>query len=191
MEMKFFRKKRVFALLLVSFLVLLFYNSNWLGAYLYPVRYESDITVSAKNYGVDPYLIAAIIRVETNYDPDKRSKKGAVGLMQLMPDTAQWIVEQAGYAKETSSKLHRPDVNIEIGAWYLNSLYNQFDNNMAAVLAAYNAGPGNARKWIQSGLWDGTLDDIGQIPFGETRHYVQRVHYYYSKYAKLHAGRFD
>ncbi|TMV48335.1 lytic transglycosylase domain-containing protein [Paenibacillus mesophilus] len=189
--MKVFRKKRVFALLFVFFLVLLFYNSDWLGKWIYPIRYEQDIAISAKNYKVDPFLIAAIIRVETNFNPDKVSRKGAVGLMQLMPDTAEWIVERAGYAEETSRSLHRGDVNIEVGAWYLNSLYNQFDNNQIAVLAAYNAGPGNARKWLENGTWDGTLKHIGQIPFGETRHYVQRVLYYYDKYAKLYAERFS
>ncbi|PYI56886.1 lytic transglycosylase domain-containing protein [Paenibacillus flagellatus] len=188
--MNVLRKKRVFALLFVFFLGLLFYNSEWLGKWLYPIRFEQDIAVSAKNYGVDPFLIAAIIRVETNFNPDKTSKKGAIGLMQLMPDTADWIVKRAGYAEETSKSLHRADVNIEVGAWYLNSLYNQFDDNRIAVLAAYNAGPGNARKWLDSGTWDGTLKGIDQIPFGETRHYVQRVLYYYDKYAKLYADRF-
>ena len=189
--MKFFRKKRVFALLFIVFLILLFYNSDWLGKWIYPIRYEQDIAVSAKNYKVDPVLIAAIIRVETNFNADKVSRKGAVGLMQLMPDTAEWIVERARYAEETSRSLHRGDVNIEVGAWYINSLYNQFNDNQIAVLAAYNAGPGNARKWLDNGTWDGTLKNIAQIPFGETRHYVQRVLYYYDKYAKLYAGRFS
>ncbi len=188
--MRFLRKKRVFALLFVLFVLLLFYNSDWLGKWIYPIRYETDIALSAQSYGVDPLLVASIIRVETNFNPDKLSKKGAIGLMQLMPDTAEWIVKKAGYAEETSQLLHRADVNIEVGAWYLKSLYNQFENNRYAVLAAYNAGPGNTRKWLDNGTWDGTLKNIGQIPFGETRHYVQRVLYYYDKYAELYADKF-
>ena len=191
MEMKLFEKKSLFALLFILFLAFLFYDSNWLGKLLYPIRYQEDILVSSANYDVDPFLIAAIIRVETNFNPDKQSRKGAVGLMQIMPDTADWIVQQAGYAPEASTLLHRPDVNIEIGAWYLNSLNQQFSNNMAAVLAAYNAGPGNAKKWLQSGTWDGTFKNIGQIPFGETRHYIQRVFYYYNKYAGLYSDELD
>lgn len=186
--MKVLRKKRVFALLFIVVLVLLFY-SDWLGKWIYPIRYEQDIVVSAKNYNVDPILIAAIIRVETNFEPDKVSRKGAIGLMQLMPETAEWIVKRAGYAEETIRSLHRGDVNIEVGAWYLNSLFGQFDDNRIAVLAAYNAGPGNTRRWLDNGIWDGTLKNIGQIPFGETRHYVQRVLYYYDKYVKLYAER--
>lgn len=189
--MRVLRKKRVFALLFVLFLVLLFYKSAWLGKYIYPIRHNQDIALSSQAYGVDPYLVAAIIRVETNFDPDKVSKKGAIGLMQLMPETAEWIVERAGYAEETSQLLHRADVNIEVGAWYVKSLYNQFDDNPIAVLAAYNAGPGNVRKWLDGGTWDGTLKNIGDIPFGETRHYVQRVLYYYDKYTALYADLFE
>lgn len=189
--MRLLQKKRVFALLFVFFILLLFYNSDWLGKWLYPIHYEQDIAISANNYNVDPFLMAAIIRVETNFDPEKTSRKGAVGLMQIMPDTAEWIVQRAGYSAETIHALNRPDVNIEIGAWYLNSLYNQFKLNKVAVLAAYNAGPGNVRKWLDEGTWDGTLKNAGQIPFGETRHYVQRVLYYYEKYADLYADRFQ
>ncbi|GAA3401548.1 lytic transglycosylase domain-containing protein [Paenibacillus hodogayensis] len=189
--MRFLRKKRVFVLLFVSLLILLFYNTAWLGKWVYPIRHDQDIALSARSYGVDPFMVAAIIRVETNFNPDKVSRKGAVGLMQLMPDTAEWVVQKAGYAEETSQLLHRADVNIEVGAWYLKSLYNQFDNNPIAVLAAYNAGPGNARKWLDNGTWDGTLKGLGNIPFGETRHYVQRVLYYYDKYAKLYEDRFS
>ncbi|WP_127582877.1 lytic transglycosylase domain-containing protein [Paenibacillus koleovorans] len=184
--MRVFRKKRVFALLLLLFIVLLFYNTKLLGRIMYPIRYESDIRVSAANYNIDPFLIAAIIRVETNFNPEKKSKKGAIGLMQLMPDTAQWIVETADYSDRTISSLDRADVNIEVGAWYLNSLYNQFDGTLTTVLAAYNAGPGNVRKWLQNGTWDGTVRNIDTVPFGETRHYVQRVMYFHDKYSKLY-----
>lgn len=189
--MKLLRKKRLFALLFVLILVVLFYNTDWLGRWIYPIRYTQDIAISAGNYQVDPLLVAAIIRVETNFDPDKVSRKGAIGLMQLMPDTAEWIVERAGYTAETTRALHRGDVNIEVGTWYLGSLHDQFEQNRVAVLAAYNAGPGNARKWLDNGVWDGTLGNVSQIPFGETRHYIQRVLYYYDKYAKLYAEDFS
>ncbi|MDF2722332.1 MAG: lytic transglycosylase [Paenibacillus sp.] len=189
--MKLLRKKRVFALLFLFFVCLLFIRSDWLERWIYPIRYVDDIAISAKNYDVDPFIIAAIIRVETNFNPSKVSSKGAIGIMQLMPGTAEWIVERAGYADETSQSLHRVDVNIEVGAWYIKSLYNQFDSNRAAVLASYNAGPGNAKKWLDQGLWDGTIEHIGQIPYGETRHYIQRVLYYYDKYADLYADRFS
>lgn len=131
--------------------------------------------------------MAAIIRAESNYETGKESKKGALGLMQLMPDTAHWVVEQAGFEAVNDDILrHRADVSIEVGTWYLNSLHRQFGQNPVAAVAAYNAGPGNVRKWLDSGRWDGRMESVKEIPFGETRHYVQRVFYYYNKYKDLY-----
>ena len=181
--MKWLIRKRVLLLLLIGLIGVLFLNSNWLARLMYPIQFKEDIRASASNYGVDPHLIAAIIRTETNYSTGQVSKKGALGLMQIMPDTADWIVKQADFTNITKDMLrNRPDVSIEVGAWYLQSLHKQFDQNQIAVIAAYNAGPGNVRKWLDSGRWDGRLDTADQIPYGETRHYVQRVIYYYNKY---------
>ena len=91
--MRFLRKKRVFALLLVCFVLILFMNSTFIGRKLYPIYFEQEIRQSAAKHNIDPFLIAAIIRVETNYKYHLESSKGALGLMQLMPDTAEWIVE--------------------------------------------------------------------------------------------------
>ncbi|MNE39724.1 Soluble lytic murein transglycosylase precursor [compost metagenome] len=154
---------------------------------MYPVYYKADIKASASNYGLEPQLVAAIIRSESNYQTGRESRKGALGLMQIMPDTAAWVVQKAGFREVTEDMLlHRADVSIEVGTWYLHSLHKQFDHNSIAVIAAYNAGPGNVRKWMDSGVWDGTQDTISQIPFGETRHYIQRVIYYYNKYKDLY-----
>jgi soluble lytic murein transglycosylase len=181
-----FRKKRLYALLLLVVLSLLFFRFQTILEWLYPIEYKQDIMVSSGNYEVNPYLIAAIMRVESNYNPDERSSKGAVGVMQLMPDTANWIVDISGFSQETMQALHRPDVNIEIGSRYLSILFEQFQGNRIAVIAAYNAGPGNVRKWLQAETWDGTEGSLDQIPFGETRHYVQRVNYYYNKYQQIY-----
>lgn len=185
--MKILLKKRVLLVLLLGLIAILFLKSNWLGTWMYPVYYKQDIRVSASNYGVEPHLVAAIIRSETNYRTGKDSKKGALGLMQIMPDTANWVVQKAGFKEVTEDMLrNRADVSIEVGAWYLKSLHQQFDQNQIAAIAAYNAGPGNVRKWLDSGVWDGKLETVSQIPFGETRHYVQRVIYYYNKYKDLY-----
>ncbi|NIK76974.1 soluble lytic murein transglycosylase [Paenibacillus castaneae] len=185
--MKILLKKRVLLVLLLGLIAILFLKSNWLGTWMYPVYYKQDIRVSASNYGVEPHLVAAIIRSETNYRTGKDSKKGALGLMQIMPDTANWVVQKAGFKEVTEDMLrNRADVSIEVGSWYLKSLHQQFDQNQIAAIAAYNAGPGNVRKWLDSGVWDGKLETVSRIPFGETRHYVQRVIYYYNKYKDLY-----
>ncbi|WP_411350249.1 lytic transglycosylase domain-containing protein [Paenibacillus sp. WLX2291] len=179
-------RKRVLLPLFVIVLLLVLFNTRWMGL-VYPIQYKDEIRAHAAAYQVDPFLIASIIRVETNYQPSMESKKGALGLMQLMPDTAKWAMEKAHLSDVTlDSVKHDVDPNIELGTWYINNLMQQFGGNKIAVIAAYNAGPGNVKSWIKSGKWDGTLEDAKDIPYGETRHYVQRVLYYYKQYTKLY-----
>lgn len=183
------RKRRgwLVAGLLLLLAVLYAEQSNGVKQLLYPVAYRDDIRASALTHGVEPHLVAAVIRVESNYKTGRVSNKGALGIMQIMPDTAAWIVEQANYEGVTLDKIrNRADVGIELGTWYLASLLRQFDGNLAATVAAYNAGPGNVRAWLSQGVWDGTLETSDDIPFGETRRYVQRVIYYYNKYKSIY-----
>lgn len=85
---------------------------------------------------------------------------------------------------------NEPSANIELGAWYLHTLSGEFDGNRTAVIAAYNAGPGKVQRWLKEGSWNGSEDDIKNIPFGETRHYVQRVIYYYNQYTEIYGDVF-
>lgn len=185
--MSFLRKKRVFALLLLTFLLFLFLGTNVLGRMLYPIHYQEEIRQNAEKYQLDPFLIAAVIRVETNYKPDATSSKGAYGIMQLMPDTSDWIIEKAPFPGAFKNRLDDPAVSIELGSWYLHWMFKQFNGNTFAVLAGYNAGHGKVSRWLQEGRWDGTFDNTDQIPYGETKRYVQRVTYYYDKYYKIYA----
>lgn len=180
-------KRRFFMLAVVTLLGFLFLKSDWLGKWIYPIHYKDDIRASASNYGLEPHLVAAVIRAESNFETGLESRKGALGLMQLMPTTADWVVEKAGFEEVNEDILkHRADVSIEMGSWYLSSLVDQFEHNEIAAVAAYNAGPGNVRKWLEDGRWDGELDTANDIPFGETRLYVQKVIYYYNKYKDLY-----
>lgn len=185
------RRRALFFLILLSLVALLlavlFLKPDWMGRWMYPIHYKEDIRISAENYELDPLLIAAVIRVETNYTPDAVSGKGAVGIMQLMPDTAEWIMKKGGFTAVSPNMLTaRADISIELGSWYLRSLHKQFDENLYAALAAYNAGPGTVKRWMSEGTWDGTFETVKEIPYGETRHYVQRVIYYYNKYQKYY-----
>lgn len=185
--MRIIRRKRWFALALLAFVLILFYRSNWLGRLMYPIHYKQEIEASAAKYGVDPLLVAAIIRVETNFRPDQKSKKGAIGIMQVMPDTAEWIFGKEGFQIYSLPDLQHPETNIKVGTKYLGLLHQQFKNDPILVIAAYNAGPGNVTKWLQNDVWDGKLETIQNIPFWETRNYVNRVVYYYKKYEKIYA----
>ncbi|MFS0723169.1 lytic transglycosylase domain-containing protein [Paenibacillus sp. 1P07SE] len=179
--------RTVVLLAVVVATVVLFIRSDRIEQMMYPIHYREDIRASASNYKVDPYLLAAIIRSETNYQTGRESSKGALGIMQIMPDTADWIIDQANFTSVTMDDIHhRADVSIEMGSWYIHSLSKQFDQNTIAAVAAYNAGPGNVKRWMSEQVWDGTLDQLSDVPFGETRHYVKRVFYYYEKYKSLY-----
>ncbi|WP_337099077.1 lytic transglycosylase domain-containing protein [Paenibacillus sp. YIM B09110] len=185
--MKVLLRKRVVLVLLLGLIAILFLKSDWLGEYMYPVYYKDDIRASASNYGLEPHLVAAVIRTESNYKTSSQSVKGAVGLMQMMPNTAKDVVRRAGFTEVTEDMLkQRADVSIELGSWYLSSLHQRFDQNSIAAIAAYNAGPTRVSEWLNTGEWDGKLETVKQIPYGETRHYVQRVIYYYNKYKELY-----
>jgi soluble lytic murein transglycosylase len=185
--MTFFRKKRALALLLILFILFLFMNSTLIGKKLYPIYYQEEIGQSAAKHQITPFLIAAIIRVETNFESDARSHKGAIGIMQLMPDTAAWIVKTTNSNELKTEDLLKPAININLGSWYLQWLIKHYDGNLLYAIAAYNAGQGNVNKWKQNDIWNGTENDIEQIPFGETRHYVKKVLYYHQKYQDLYA----
>jgi soluble lytic murein transglycosylase len=187
MTWQFLRKKRVFAIVLLAFVIFMFLSSNMVSKFLYPIHFKENIRQSAENYKLDHFLIAAIIRVESNFEPDIESKKGAYGLMQLMPDTSEWIVDTGKFSTRYKENLHDPSISIELGSWYLNWLNKQFNGNTVAVIAGYNAGPGKVNQWMQNQEWDGTLQHADTIPYGETRHYIQRVLYYYNKYHKLYS----
>jgi len=184
--MRLLRKQRTYALLLLTVLILLFAFSESIAKILYPIHYKQEISRMASKYNVDPLLIAAIIRVESNYRSDGISKKGASGVMQLMPDTAKWVRESGRFDISYDSDNRPVAYDIEMGTWYMNWLLNYYDGNLVASIAAYNAGQGNVNKWRSSGLWDGTRERISNIPFGETRHYIQRVLYYYQKYRDIY-----
>jgi len=179
--------------MLAAVLAVLYFDRAFIEKCLYPLRYESQILRHSREQGADPVLVVSIIRVESNFRADKRSPKGAIGLMQLMPQTAEWIARQEKDDLSVLDRLEEANVNIRYGAWYLGALRRQLaapglsrEDEIARIAAAYNAGPGNVGRWLAEGVWDGTLSGIGGIPFGETRHYVARVHYYYQKYERIY-----
>jgi soluble lytic murein transglycosylase len=151
---------------------------------LFPIHYQEDISRIADKYGQDPYLVAAVAKAESGYDAEARSGKGAVGLMQLMPDTAEWVASQLTWP-EGGPVLTDPADNLELGVWYLDYLGDLYGDGTQAALAAYNAGPGNVDEWIEAA---GGLEvfDLADIEFPETRKYVERVAHYYQLYQRIH-----
>jgi soluble lytic murein transglycosylase len=139
---------------------------EWYQRVRYPLRYEAIVRAHARNYDLPPALLAAVIYAESKFDASARSGAGAVGLMQLLPDTAQGIAERTGGHGFVQSDLLDPEINVRYGAWYLRHLLDRYDGDVPTALAAYHAGQGNVDGWRRRGVG---------IQFPETRAYVQRV----------------
>jgi len=157
---------------------------------IYPIHYTSDIGRVAERYDLDPYLVAAVAKTESSYDPAAVSPAGAVGLMQLMPDTADWITGLDIWQGGPDPVLTNAVDNLELGACYLAYLAERFHGQTRAVLAAYNAGPGNVGGWVEAA---GGLDEFGlaDIPFEETRDFVLRVERFWLLYTRIHPNAFS
>lgn len=143
----------------------------------YPLRYEQIVTAHARNYDLDPALLAAIIYTESKFDANARSGAGAVGLMQLLPDTAKGIALRTGGAKFVVADLTVPELNVRYGSWYLRHLLDRYGDERTA-LAAYHAGQGNVDEWRRRGV---------DVQFPETRSYVAKVERVKQVYAKAYA----
>jgi len=154
---------------------------------VFPLYHQEAIEFYAKQHDLDPLLVASVIWVESRFDVRAESPRGARGLMQIMPQTGEWISEQINVPYDLG-KLYDPAHNIRLGCWYLANLRHEFDGNMNLVLAAYNGGRGNVRNWVSEGIWLGDEEGISNIPFGETREYVRRVNMIYRVYQKLYGN---
>jgi soluble lytic murein transglycosylase len=154
---------------------------DWYLRTRYPLEYAHIVRGHAKNHGLDPALLAAVVYVESRFDPNARSAAGAVGLMQLLPETAKGIALRTGGAQFVVADLRDPEINVRYGSWYLDHLIDRYGDTQTA-LAAYHAGQGNVDRWRRDGIG---------IGFPETRAYVtevQRVSRLYEK-AYPHALR--
>jgi soluble lytic murein transglycosylase len=153
------------AILAGAFLVVDETNPPWYERIRYPLRYSEFVRVHARRHGLDPALLAAVIYQESKFRSDAKSSSGAIGLMQLTPETARGIaIRTHGDAFHTQD-LYNPEINIRYGSWYLDNLFKKYGSERL-VLAAYNAGQGNVDRWRANGE---------QIQFSETKAYVKRV----------------
>ena len=138
---------------------------GWYQRLRYPLRYEQVVRGHASNYRLNPALLAAVIYTESKFDANARSDAGAIGLMQLLPDTAKGIAIRTGGKHFAVADLTNPEINVRYGAWYLRHLLDRYGDERTA-LAAYNAGQANVDRWKASGVG---------IQFRETRYYVDKV----------------
>lgn len=160
---------------------------NLFDRWTHPKTYSELITQYASEYDIDETVVYAVIKVESNFQPDAESRVGALGLMQMMPLTFEWLTgeEHLGEFLPVSA-LRDPEVSIRYGVYYLRYLRDKFPQSWDVVLAAYNAGEGNVAEWLSDPEYatsDGTLKSI---PFAETQTYVERVNQAKEIYYKLY-----
>ena len=161
-----------------AYVVLQSTKPAWWDRLWYPLRYQAIVRGHAHNYRLDPALLAAVIDAESKFHSDAKSSSGAVGLMQLLPETAEGIAKRTGGTQFRVSDLLDPEINVRYGAWYLRHLLDKYGSERTA-LAAYNAGQRNVDRWRASGLG---------VQFPETRRYVDRVEELKKIYRKAYAS---
>lgn len=139
----------------------------------YPLKYKSEIISASEKYNVPASLIASIIYAESCFDKNAKSESGAVGLMQILPSTAEWVCSQINLPFSNST-LYQPQENIEIGTFYVKYLLNKFQD-VNTSLASYNAGEGNVMLWLMNPKYSDDKVHIKTTPFKQTNAYVDKI----------------
>ncbi len=154
--------------------------------FMYPEKYSEEVEKYSDMFGVDKYLVYAVIKTESGFDEKARSNVGAKGLMQIMDETAAECNQKAGFGYDIPDDIYNPEVNISLGCYYLKSLTDSYDGDITLAITAYNGGTGNVGKWLtdeELSDGDGGLLDI---PFKETKGYVDKVLAAYEKYKEIY-----
>ncbi len=166
-------KKYLFrSALVASVILLVIAASRYALNRFFPIEYEQYIETYAGEYGLDKYLVMGVIRAESGFDHEAHSQV-ARGLMQITDKTAEWIAEKMNipYSKDM---VEEPELNIRMGCYYLSYLAGRFEG-IETALAAYNAGPGNVSSWLDDERYSADGKTLYDIPFSETKKYVERV----------------
>ena len=178
------KKRRFFTIIAAILLILaIIYGYNPLMKnILYPTHHKNIVEKFAAEYNVDEMLVFSVIKTESGFNVRAQSTKDAKGLMQITDETASWAFEQIGINKD--SDIFEPEINIQVGAWYLSKLIKDNNGDLVTALASYNAGSGNVQKWKESSGKD--VIDLTDIEFKETENYVKKTLKYYDVYKKLY-----
>lgn len=182
------KKIKYFLLITVTITILIGISKykNEILKLFYPIKYSEYVYKYSTQYDLDPFLVFSIIRVESNFNSQAQSKKGAKGLMQITDKTGEWAAKEIGVNNYTSDMLFDPKYNIMFGCWYFNNLIKQFNGNIVLALAAYNGGSGNVEKWLKNKEYSSTGEYLDKIPFGETERYIIKVQKDYNVYKNLY-----
>lgn len=176
--------KKLTIIIIIIVAVLLLFKTQILQK-IYPQKYSGYVEKYAEENNLDPLLIYSIIKAESNFKEDAKSKSNAIGLMQIMETTAKEIGKELGIEQITVEKLYEPEINIKIGTTYFKILLDKYKNHNLAIIA-YNAGMGNLDQWIEQGIMDRQGENIENIPFPETKNYVKKILQNYKIYQEIY-----
>lgn len=179
----------IIVVLIATLLFGVFKVQNIILKRIYPMKYSEYVYKYSEEYGVDPILIFAIIKAESNFNPNVVSKSNAIGLMQLMDTTAEELARKLDVNFMKGASLYNPELNIRLGTKYFSNLMKEYNNNYLLALTAYNAGIGNVKKWIEQDVIKDDGSDIENIPFKETNNYVRKIVRDYKIYKDLYANK--
>ena len=171
-------------LLLIVFAITAFYIIPQTKKQFYPREYSKYVEQYSKEYNVPEPLIYAVILTESSFDANAKSSVGAIGLMQIMPETFEWLSRHID-KPEISEKISNPEINIKYGTFYLSYLYERFEN-WETVIAAYNAGHGRVSGWLKDTRYSADGKTLKNIPLDETKNYVNKVVEAYNEYQKIY-----
>ncbi len=184
-------------IILIAFAVVLFFftGNDMKGlkgqvySFFYPQKYTAEVQSSAREFNVDEALIYSVIRNESGFRPEVESHAGAIGLMQLMPATFDWLQEKLdGSVKYDTSQLTDPAINIRYGTYFLSILLERYGSDIRTVAAAYNAGTTTVDGWLADTAYSANGTTLTKIPYSETEHYAEKVEKTYEMYKKLYYG---
>ncbi len=188
--MKHQTKRKMFIyLLIIGIIAGAVYSGVRLIRFRYPLEYSDIVEKYSEQYDLDPYLVLAVINVESRFRHDAVSHKNARGLMQITVKTGEWIAGELRIDDYSVDKLFDPEINIMIGCWYLSALYQQF-GDLDLMLAAYNAGSGNVSQWLRNGKYSPDGKRLDNIPFKETEQYLVKVKNTQDMYKRLYKNSY-
>lgn len=173
-------RKRLSLLVIIFTLFAVFFimfvsNKKIILKYFYPLKYQEEVYKQSKEFGLDPLLVFAIIKAESNFDRYAVSPKGAKGLMQVTDKTGVWAAEKLDIEDFSPANLFIVETNLKIGCWYFSFLKKQFDGDINLAITAYNSGSGRVTEWLKDENLSSTGKKLERIPFTETDNYVKKV----------------
>ncbi len=151
----------------------------------YPMRYEAEIRAVAEEFSLDPAYVASVVLAESSFDAQAVSSAGAIGLMQVMPATGEWIAGKLDEAFD-AQRLYEPEVNLRYGCWYLRFLLDRYDGDMRTASTAYHQGQGRVDEWLQDPQYSQDGRTLTAISSAVTDTYVSRIMESYEHYKELY-----